>query len=109
MKYTTALVGICAVMAVANPTPNATSDLAERFNVDDSLKTSIQNANPDALQDLSEGMCSQDAGDGPTAGADKPKTLEEILLWIWCGQCREQYQKCMNVSLAVHLEHLAHT
>lgn len=100
MKYSTILAAAFAAAVVANPTfnANATAELMEHFKADEAVKAYIYNLSLDALDNIATCKATISATTTTAAADDKPKDLREVLLYIWCMECRDMYQNCMNAS-----------
>jgi hypothetical protein len=96
MRYFTILAGVFAATAMTNPTSNAnaTAELMEHFRADDAMKAYTYNFSLDALNNIA--ACKSTIN--TSTANDKPKDLREVLLYVWCMECRDMYQKCMNIS-----------
>jgi hypothetical protein len=66
----------------------------EHFRADDAMKAYTYNLSLDALNNIA--ACKTTIN--TSTANDKPKDLREVLLYIWCMECRNMYQKCMNIS-----------
>jgi hypothetical protein len=127
MKTTTILAGLFATAIAAiegRAKHNATAECAERFERDDALKTAVLEHNA-TVADMCAGATGEVFGAGAgssdtLAGSSdtgssvakldtphNPPTLDEMLRYIGCGDCRDKFNKCMNVSLSLLLLHVS--
>jgi hypothetical protein len=127
MKTTTILAGLFATAIAAiegRAKHNATAECAERFEHDDALKTAVLEHNA-TVADMCAGATGEVSGAGAgssdtLAGSSdtgssvakldtphNPPTLNEMLRYIGCGDCRDRFNKCMNVSLSLLLLHVS--
>ncbi|KAF9701929.1 hypothetical protein EKO04_000364 [Ascochyta lentis] len=113
MKLTTILTTLLAAVGTATPTSSSAPELTSLFNADDAIKLYVQNTTLNALKqdmlknkDTCAAVAATDSIDNSdknstvttkadTTKADPPKTLEEILHYIWCQQCRDEFDKFM--------------
>jgi hypothetical protein len=127
MKTTTILASLFATAIAASEVQakhNATAECAERFERDDALKTAVLEHNA-TVADMCAGATGEvsgaDAGFSDTVAGSSdtgssvakldtphnPPTLNEMLRYIGCGDCRDRFNKCMNVSLSLLLLHVS--